>query len=294
MSLSWNYPVLRSFAQTFYEDLGSYLGSSFIEHIDIIRSIHTTKEWNDWQNRITDPLYKPYIDHSEKTSQQLQRFNRTEQNCFIKSGLRVDLGGLISAFRAKSIDQEIFIEEKVQHDLFDIKESELVYKDIVAEHVIFCEGSKGADNPFFDYLPFNPSKGEVLIIESDEINLQAAYKNKIFFVPMEVNRYWVGSYDRWKYVDEKLTQEGREELISRIKHACPLDFRIVEHKSAIRPTVKDRRPFLGSSPSHSNMWIFNGLGTKGSLLAPYYANQLASAIFNGQAIDAIVDIARFR
>jgi glycine/D-amino acid oxidase-like deaminating enzyme len=55
-------------------------------------------------------------------------------------------------------------------------------------------------------------------------------------------------------------------------------FEIVDQVAGIRPTMVDRKPVLAQSKINPNVFIFNGLGTKGTLLAPYFAHHLASEL----------------
>ena len=55
----------------------------------------------------------------------------------------------------------------------------------------------------------------------------------------------------------------------------------------------DRRPVVGEHPEFKNLFIFNGLGTKAVMLAPYFAKQLVNYIKNHYVIDAEVNPARF-
>ena len=70
-------------------------------------------------------------------------------------------------------------------------------------------------------------------------------------------------------------------------------FEVVEHKAAIRPTVKDRRPFIGFHPEYSSIGIFNGMGTKGISLAPFFANHFTEHLLHQKPLMKEVDIKRF-
>ena len=69
-------------------------------------------------------------------------------------------------------------------------------------------------------------------------------------------------------------------------------FDIVGHVAGVRPSVKDRRPFLGESRVRANVYIFNGLGTKGALLAPFWAEHLAKHLLEGKPIEQEVQVER--
>ncbi|MEZ4908810.1 MAG: FAD-dependent oxidoreductase [Saprospiraceae bacterium] len=72
-----------------------------------------------------------------------------------------------------------------------------------------------------------------------------------------------------------------------------LDFEVVEHIAGIRPTVKDRRPVIGSNTQHPHVKVFNGMGTKGISLAPYFADIFVDHLLLGKEIPLNVSIDRF-
>jgi glycine/D-amino acid oxidase-like deaminating enzyme len=80
---------------------------------------------------------------------------------------------------------------------------------------------------------------------------------------------------------------------TRIKEILNCNFEIVEHFAGVRPTVKDRRPLLGTHPKHKNFHILNGLGTRGVMLAPAMAIDLFDFIENGKPLDKTIDIKRY-
>jgi glycine/D-amino acid oxidase-like deaminating enzyme len=72
------------------------------------------------------------------------------------------------------------------------------------------------------------------------------------------------------------------------------DYTIVGQEAGVRPSSNDRRPILGALDKDNKSFVFNGLGSKGVALAPYFSLQLANFITEGTAIDREVDIKRFK
>jgi glycine/D-amino acid oxidase-like deaminating enzyme len=62
----------------------------------------------------------------------------------------------------------------------------------------------------------------------------------------------------------------------------------------MRPTSPDRKPILGPHPEFENLVIFNGLGTKGVSLAPYFSDLLAAWLSGLGEIPQVVNIERFK
>jgi glycine/D-amino acid oxidase-like deaminating enzyme len=55
----------------------------------------------------------------------------------------------------------------------------------------------------------------------------------------------------------------------------------------------ERRPFVGFHPIHTNVGILNGMGTKGTSLAPFFAYQLVQNLVHSFPITEEADISRF-
>jgi glycine/D-amino acid oxidase-like deaminating enzyme len=73
-----------------------------------------------------------------------------------------------------------------------------------------------------------------------------------------------------------------------------MPFEVVDHLAAIRPTVRDRKPYLGSHTLHENIHIFNGLGAKGSSIGPYFASHFADWLNGETELDKEVNIKRLK
>nr|MBP6812922.1 FAD-binding oxidoreductase [Saprospiraceae bacterium] len=104
--------------------------------------------------------------------------------------------------------------------------------------------------------------------------------------------FWAGGSYQWHYPDLEPSAGEREYILQHLGEMLEAPFDIVGHAAGVRPSVKDRRPFLGESQVHANVFIFNGLGTKGALLAPYWAEHLAAHLLEGKALEAEVRVER--
>ena len=71
-------------------------------------------------------------------------------------------------------------------------------------------------------------------------------------------------------------------------------YKVVNQMAGIRPTVKDRRPLVGRHAVYKNVYVLNGLGTRGVMIGPYVAKQLFDFIEFGMPLEAEIDIKRFQ
>jgi glycine/D-amino acid oxidase-like deaminating enzyme len=160
--------------------------------------------------------------------------------------------------------------------------------------IIFCEGPAGAANPLFDLLPFSPNKGEALVIESSELNNQHIFKRGHLLVPLpEPGTFWVGANYQWNYEDAGPTEAYRKQITTLLEGWLKVPFRVVDHKAAVRPATIERRPFVGLHPVQPNVAILNGMGSKGTSLAPYFAKELVEHLLHGAPLTPEADVRRF-
>ena len=68
-----------------------------------------------------------------------------------------------------------------------------------------------------------------------------------------------------------------------------LQFTIQAHRSGIRPTTKDAKPLLIQHPVHSSLYAINGLGSKGSAMAPYLSKLFMDQIKNNPLSKRLAD-----
>jgi len=167
------------------------------------------------------------------------------------------------------------------------------YKNIEAKHIVFAEGFGVVKNPFFNQLPLVPTKGELLIIQAPDLKINYVLKAGVFIVPLKDNLYTVGATYNWDDTTHKITVKAKEELLTKLKTIIECDFKVVNQVAGIRPTVKDRRPLVGKHKIYKNMFILNGLGTRGVMIGPYVAKQLFNFIENKIPLEQDIDIKRF-
>ena len=68
---------------------------------------------------------------------------------------------------------------------------------------------------------------------------------------------------------------------------------MVKQSAGIRPTVTDRRPLVGRHKTHERLYVLNGLGTRGVIIAPTISKALYDYIENEVPLETEINIARF-
>jgi glycine/D-amino acid oxidase-like deaminating enzyme len=167
------------------------------------------------------------------------------------------------------------------------------YKGHWAQRIIFCEGQYTQQNPYWNHLPFNPAKGEILTIRAENLPTDAIVSKGIFVLPLGNHTYKIGSTYYWDDKEEQPTERGRSELTQKLEEVITVPYEVIDHKAALRPTVTDRRPLIGLHPQYPSIGIFNGLGTRGVLLAPYFARHFMQHLLDGEELNSEVNVGRF-
>lgn len=133
----------------------------------------------------------------------------------------------------------------------------------------------------------------MLIIKAPLLDLDVILNTSVFILPLGNDLFKVGATYNWEDKTQFITEEGKNELVARIKEIINCDFEIIHHLAGVRPTVKDRKPLIGTSELHKSIHILNGLGTRGVMLGPAMAKSLFENIENQKPLDRFVDIKRF-
>jgi glycine/D-amino acid oxidase-like deaminating enzyme len=143
-------------------------------------------------------------------------------------------------------------------------------------------------------LPYARNKGEALIVEIPGLPATNIYKQGLSIVPWKDELFWVGSTYEWEYADLYPTERFRKTAEEQLKHWLKIPFRIVDHFASERPATVERRPFVGLHPLFPSIGIFNGMGTKGCSLAPYFAHEFTQHLVYGKPLTPEADVQRFK
>ncbi|MEM9549419.1 MAG: FAD-dependent oxidoreductase [Bacteroidota bacterium] len=290
---SWRIEQFLPFAEATYEDIADFLSTRFAHHKLIYRGLYSIHDENTWEARKSDEIAGQYIVDDPQTSEYEGRINGILSYGVLKGGMQIQLPVIIKKYQEYLKSSALILEEKFDHSKLLLQFNSVTYKHLKAKNIIFSEGYQAQFNPYFNYLPFEAAKGDVLIIKIKDRPFDNILRHKVFIAPIDDEHYWVGSDYRWKFEDDRPDPAKKEELIATLDKILNAPYEIVKHIAGIRPCVKGRRPFLGRHPEYKMMSIFNGLGTKGASLGPYWANHLINYLVKGDPLDKEVNINRF-
>jgi len=162
--------------------------------------------------------------------------------------------------------------------------------DVSSVETIRCDGAVGLMTG--RYGPHRCAKGEILTVRGvgwDEQRIRIGAGG--WLVPQGGGLFKVGSTYEWNELDTRPTAQGRlrvEGIASRLGGEA---FEVIHHEAGVRPILRRSQPLIG--PLADGGWMFNALGSKGSLYAPGMARRLADWLIHGTEPEPDVDIRLF-
>ena len=288
----WKCQEQLDLALSLYKKLEVELNVKLDYKIPVYRKFASLEEQNDWFTASDKPLLSNYL-----SSKLIKNENPSVDAPFgfgevLETG-RIDVKTLMDAYKEHLLKTNSFMETAFNYEALKMEGGSIQYDHINAKHVVFAEGFGVTKNPYFKTVPLVPAKGELLIIKAPLLKIDYILKANAFLIPLSAEFYIVGATYEWEDLSNATSKKAKEELLSKLKKLIHCEFEVVNQVAGIRPTVKDRRPLVGQHPAHKNLYVLNGLGTRGVMIGPYVAKQLYDFIEKRIPLDQEIDIARF-
>ncbi len=291
-TLSWRADEQLPIATDFYTQLEQFLNVKFDEKLNVLRKFASIEEQNLWFEAADKEKLKPYLD-SKLVSNENASLKALHQ-----FGKVLETGKLNTKLLFNSYANWLKKENKLFSDTFDynqlkIEQEAVSYQDIKAKNIVFTEGYGMMQNPYFNHLPMQGSKGEYIAIKAKELKEIQIIKSSIFLIPLGDDLYKVGATYNRDQKDNLTTLEAKNELTNKLDTLLGCPYEIVDHEAGMRPTVKDRRPLVGRHPKYNNLWLLNGFGSHGITIAPWAAKSLYERIEHQIPLLEEMNIERF-
>ncbi|MCA9399557.1 MAG: FAD-dependent oxidoreductase, partial [Candidatus Omnitrophica bacterium] len=280
------------YARQTYQELETVFDAKFFEEKPILRCFKTQDEKDHWQRKEDDGFVNQYYQDVCPPNKFENKMDDALGSVLLTRSGFCHSQKLLKSFRDFFDGKNMLRNERVSCGNFEITEASVKYQGEAYGDVIFCEGYQAQFNPFFDWLPFNSVKGEIMRIEMDvHLNNYILNKGK-WAVPLGNNQWAAGSTYIWDHLDCQSTEQGKKEILDGLSF-IRMEKKVLNHQAAVRPVMQDQRPVLGRHPKLSRIHIFNGLGSKGFLMAPYYARRMGEFLVNKIPLEDGINIDRF-
>jgi glycine oxidase len=287
---TWMADELIPFAKEKYLELEDLLQEKFHDDRLMLKIFSSEEEKELWKQRQLAHFMADTLDASEVPDKLIAPFGAGK----VQGAGSLDTQKFLMAYRKFLKKENALAEDHFEIEKLNFSDEGVSYNDISAKAIVFCEGHLAAENPYFKFLKFKLTKGELLTAEIPGYNNTEAISKGVFVLPVEEGLYKIGATYEWNDLSEEITEKGKKELLDKFQKLISSEPKITEHKAGIRPTVSDRRPLIGTHPEFSHLHIFNGMGTKGVLIAPYFAAHFADFLCGKiKELNSEVNIKRF-
>jgi len=261
---------LRAPALETYRELESVLGVPLVREMRVRRLFRDDAERRVFAEKTARGELAPYANAGGADA----------EGFWIEGALRIDTAALIAAARARWLRQGVLREERVG------------LAEALRDHetVIACTGADDADA--WGGVPCVRASGHILRVAVAGLAADVILNRGHWALPTTPGEARVGAtYVRGAMGDAEAAraelERSAEELLGRGA------FAVIGQDSGLRVTTPDRMPIAGRDPRERRLGIFNGLGSKGALLAPWLARQWVAQLSAGAEFAAEVRPDRF-
>ncbi len=292
--LTPRYDLYYDCALRAYEELEQKLGKRYFEPKPIVRIFKNTFETEQWRKAGERGIDQRYFEKVFAPGTLGDDFEDSLGGVRINRCGFVRTRALLTDLRKYFIKKDSLENSSLSKDELKFSDEGVEYRGRVFERIIFCQGYQAQFNRWFDWLPFNSVKGEILSLRIEKCSDESQVFNKgKWCVPLGDKRWAAGSTYIWGDLNCKPSEEGKAEILEGLKYIRS-DKQVVEHRAGVRPVLLDQKPVLGLHFENHCVAIFNGLGSKGFLMAPYYAKCLADFLIKNKPLPQDVSINRFK
>lgn len=291
LARSWRWDELYPAAVAFYREIEAATGEQFFHQRPALRLFADQSERAEFEKRaggVLRGLVRRADDIPAALAAPLGGFE-------MPTAARLDVPRCLDASRDHFRRQEAYLaaELEVPRDVELIAGGvRLPRLGVEARWLVLCRGFAPDADPWFGGVRFNAAKGEILDLRIPDLCEQRVVNRGVWLAPVAESVFRCGATYTWDELNCEPTAVGRAEIESRLRDFLRLPFEVIDHRAAVRPVIDAGFPVLGRHPEFPQLAYFNGLGSKGSLLAPFFADQLAACLLGERDVEPAVDVRR--
>ena len=296
MTKTWGFDALLPHALATYRELEQQFGIELYHPIRLTRYCQYRSDTKRMGRRMRNPRYASvlgeFIAAGDGPSTLLNHYGSFQ----IKQAAYVDLPQLLQVLRQHFAQQRCFRDHTFMHAELHKHAERWTYHDLSVDHIIFSEGVGMLGNPWFNWLPLRPAKGETLTLQCPTLHLpRGLYHHRKWLLAYGNHHFRLGATFNSADSSDQPTAAGAQQLLESAQSFMDPQhqLQIKQHDAGRRPCTEDFRPFIGNHPSERGLHIFNGLGAKAALLAPELTRQFLAYLLTAEALNPEINSLRY-
>jgi glycine/D-amino acid oxidase-like deaminating enzyme len=289
MARSWRWDELYPVATALYRHIETEIGEALLHHRAALRLFIAEAERDEFHRR-SDTVLAGLV---QPTDINCDRFSAPFGGFEMPTAARLDVPKYLNTSRDHFRQQNAYIATEIEllHDVELFAAGVRLPKlEVEARWCVFCQGFSSTSDPWFGSIRFNAAKGEILTLRIPGLHEDRVIHRGVWLASVGGEVFRCGATYTWDELNCTPTPEGRAEIESRLRAFLRLPSEVIDHHAAVRPVIDAGFPVLGTHPEFPQLAYFNGLGSKGSLLAPFFADQLAACLVGEREVEAMVDV----
>lgn len=282
---TWRAEEFIPFAIETYRENEDQLGETFFEEYPVFEIFHDIKHRNDWLGRSADEGMVGYYGGECGPDSAPEGVIAPYGGCWILKGGWLNTPRFLDALRNQLKHRNSFLQDEINAGEIDFSATGVQWKNIHADTFIDCTGYAFMKTNHEIQALCKPCKGELLKIRIKGLPSDIVIHGNINLIPLGGWTYLAGSTYDFNKVDCERTPSALMKITEELARIARPSFEVMEHHAAIRPSTADRRPLIGPVPGKHRHYVFNGLGSKGVMLAPWMAAHLAKHLVGDSPLD---------
>lgn len=275
-------------AREFYRKVGEELGRQFYHEVPHVRLFKDEREVKHWQARAMDPRFQEWLDPAAPGPLVDEQAFRGELGGIQQRGSGwLDTAGYLAAGRLFFGQRQSWEQGTVDEASLEPCADGVRWRGNWYRCAVLCRGAEGRTNArFFPWLAWQCARGVIATIKAEVMEHRIIARGA-WMLPRD-GLWRVGSTYEWD-LDAPIGL-GIETLRTKLTGLLRVPFEMVNTQSGVRPILAGRAAAMGRHPVHPGVAVFNGLGSKGSLLAPFFSRMLVEHLLDGAPLDESVDV----
>lgn len=205
--------------------------------------------------------------------------NDAEKMLMIANVHRINFSALKTVWKNYFLERGIYHSSSFSYHDCIFEQHLIRYHDLSVQKIIFAEGARGVANPIFKNLPFIKNEGNFLHLKIRGLPANIGFHfDKEKLIPMGDDHFWFGSNYVWNTNSTEPDHSWREKSVQILKTRLKVPFEVISHRVALRPTTEGQQPIMIRSQDHPQLFMFNGLGTRGFSTGPALAKRFCDRL----------------
>ncbi len=290
-SQAWNAHIVLPYLATFYPKIEAITGQTYYYKKPSLRFFTSLEDRLLWEKKHTYPRLIRYFNTPPQASFHPD-ITPPYYGVEATESAYLDTKKFLQDTQTLLRSKKMFIQDHFDRSKLQLTDTGCHYNHITAKFIIFCEGYEVSNNPLFNWLPWNHSKGNILTATCSLPETHILHYGK-WILPTHTHEFRIGATYATDFTHTDPDPEAKTILLETLSTWIKTPLTIIDHQAAVRPISIDNRPIIGPHPQHPRLVIFNAMGSRASSLGPYYSEQLLSHLEKNAPLDQDVDITRF-